>query len=569
MLLTRRERGRSVLLLLTIFLNSFVEILGLALIVPVIGLVIRPETIEKEWYLLKAFTLSSCIGIETPSEFLILLCFILVSAFLLKAIFGLGVSLFQTRFSYSVALRISGMMWTYHYEQSLQKMRSTQSGQILSEINSWPRQFAQFFMIGGLLILSEGIVVGLIAAGLLAYNPLVFLSILVLIGTGAVLVGKLTQKRLSSYSNTRSRLEPKTNSLITDSIQGFLEVITFKASSSIRNAYLKDRWRIFRIQSNTNVLNLVPAKLYEVLAVSAISASIILAIIQGTPQGGFLKLLTFMAISAYRIMPSMSRINVAVMQMRSQAHVLDTIEGASNVLKSRTSKRASKAVFYKDTIDIELQNVVLKYEASETPIINGVTTSFRHGKIHGIVGPSGSGKSTLINSLLGLHSPSKGRIQLLSENKTALVLGKDCSMKAWLETVGYLSQKPFLFHGTVAENLTMRVEGAKIDHARVHGLIDVLELEQCFGAKPLEFIIEEGGNNLSGGQQQRLALLRALQLERPVLILDEATSALDHKLSEVVFNLLRKRAEAGCNIILITHNSEIAGKCDTVLKLKA
>ena len=76
------------------------------------------------------------------------------------------------------------------------------------------------------------------------------------------------------------------------------------------------------------MLNLSPAKLYEVLAVVAVAGSIIIALLQGTPDSGFL-LLSFMAISAYRIMPSMSRLNSAVMQIRGHQHVLDTMERGS------------------------------------------------------------------------------------------------------------------------------------------------------------------------------------------------------------------------------------------------
>jgi len=62
-------------------------------------------------------------------------------------------------------------------------------------------------------------------------------------------------------------------------------------------------------------------------------------------------------------------------------------------------------------------------------------------------------------------------------------------------------------------------------------------------------------------------LLRALQIQRPVLILDEATSALDHNLRDVVFGLLRERANSGCNVILVTHDMALADKCDDILSL--
>ena len=135
------------------------------------------------------------------------------------------------------------------------------------------------------------------------------------------------QKRLLAYSNIRRQIEPRTNTLITNAVRGFLEVITFRASDAVREAYLKDRWTIFRLASNTSVLNLTPAKLYEVLAIVAVAGSIIIALIQaGRPILDFVELLSFMAVSAYRVMPSMSRLNGAVMQMRGYRYVLDTME---------------------------------------------------------------------------------------------------------------------------------------------------------------------------------------------------------------------------------------------------
>ena len=294
--------------------------------VPVIGLVVQPETIQTNPTLKSAFDFVAPLGINTPSRFLIALCGVMVAAFLFKAMFGLLVNLFQTRFSFSVAHRLSGRMWSHHFSQSLERMRGTDSGRILSDINAWPIQFANAFMVGGLMMVNEISVITLIAIGLLFYNPAVFLSIGILIGTGALVIRRITKKRLLAYSDIRRQIEPLTNTLITNAIRGFLEVITFRASDAVREAYLRDRWTIFRIASNTSVLNLTPAKLYEVLAVIAVTGSIIIALLQGTPDAGFLELLSFMAISAYRIMPSMSRLNGAIMQMRVQQHVLDTME---------------------------------------------------------------------------------------------------------------------------------------------------------------------------------------------------------------------------------------------------
>ena len=570
-LLNARERKRSTLLFLSILANSIVEILGLAVIVPVIGLVIQPETIQTSATLRTLYEAVEPFGINTPSRFLIALCFVLIGAFLFKALFGLAVNLVQTRFSFTVAHRLSGQMWSHHFSQSLERMRGTDSGRVLAEINTWPVNFATSFMVGGLMILTEVSVISLIATGLLFYNSVVFLSIAGLLAIGAFIIRKVTKRRLGVYSATRQKVEPRTNTLITNAVRGFLEVITFRASDAVRNAYLKDRWTILRIVSNTSVLALSPSKLYEVLAVIAVAGSIIIALLQGTPEASFLQLLSFMAISAYRIMPSMSRLNSVIIRMREQQHVLETMEvGAQTNADNSASNQSpinSVANSQNQNIDIELNDITLSYEALQKPVIEHLQHTFSAAGLHAIVGPSGSGKSTLVSSILGLHKAKNGHVQMRAATNDVQILGADIDLHSWILNVGYLSQQPFLFAGSVRDNLTLRVPGATVNEDLVNRLIQQLSLSECLGSSPLEFQLQEGGSNLSGGQQQRLALLRALQIQRPVLILDEATSALDHALRDVVFELLRKRADDGCNIILVTHDKALASKCDDVLDL--
>lgn len=566
-LLNKKERRTSLFLLFGIFANSLVEILGLAVVVPIIGLVIQPESIHTNSTLNAAFQSASTLGIDTTASFLIVLCVLMIGAFLFKAVFSIAINLLQARFSYDVAHRLSGQMWTYHFSKSLEKMRGSDSGRVLSEINGWPLQFANSFMIGGLMILTEISVIGFIAFGLLIYNPIVVISISILLGFGALLIRNATKHRLESYSNIRKRIEPLTNTLINNAVRGILEIITFQASDAVRDLYLRERRIVFRVSSNTKVMHLIPAKLYEVLAVIAVAGSIVIALLQGTPDSGFLQLLSLMAISAYRVMPSMSRLNGTIMQMRGQKHVLAVMESGNqkNTFESRKSETVSAPC--KAKIDLRIHDLELTYQSLESPVIANLNHSFAAGKIHGIVGPSGSGKSTLINALLGLHEPRRGDISVWTRGEKPKVIGQELQSQQWLQLVGYLGQHPFLFKGTVLENLSLRIPGIEVDDSMANHLIDELKLRECLGQNPLEFELQEGGSNLSGGQQQRLALLRAMQVKRPVLILDEATSALDPELRNVVFKLLRERALEGSNVILVTHDSELASQCDDVLDL--
>jgi ABC-type multidrug transport system fused ATPase/permease subunit len=281
-----------------------------------------------------------------------------------------------------------------------------------------------------------------------------------------------------------------------------------------------------------------------------------------------------MALSAYRIMPSMTRLNGQIMELRGNYYLLNAIEEAiiawskntdnpdcANYVPMETAKVQWKQ------IHISLKQVTVGYQSLPSPILTDVQCEFGPGKVHAIVGPSGSGKSTLINAILGLHPLKSGTIELTQSPINVNSSISSMPLKSWLSHIGYLSQHPFLFSGSLRENLTMRVPNMVVDEIQFEKLIEHLGLTDCLGKTPLDFNLFEGGNNLSGGQQQRIAILRALRMDRPVLILDEATSALDGSKRDAVFELLRNRANSGTNVILVTHDISLAKQCDTLLDL--
>jgi ATP-binding cassette, subfamily B, bacterial PglK len=573
-MLTQKERRRAGLLFIGIIINSFVDIIGLAAVVPVIGLVINPELIHENAYLARAFQWTSQVGIDTERRFLMFASIALIAAFLFKALVNLGLNLIQTRYSFAIGHRISGLMWQYHFSQSLERMRSTESGRVLAEINGWPLNLANTFVVGNLRFISELMVIAAIAIGLVIYEPIVLLSVAVLLNIGAIIIRKGTKNRLERYSEISKIVGPQTGTLINNAVRGFLEVMSFRASDAIRNGYLNKTRILYRIGSNSQIMGMAPAKLYEVLAVTAVSAAIFISLLLGESNEAFLNLLIVMALSAYRVMPSMTRLNGQIMALRSNYYVINTIEAALQSWASNPDnpEHPEHTPVDPSTSDWQQANITLEgltigYKTLTEPVLANLNCTFAPGQIHAIVGPSGSGKSTLVNTILGLHPPISGEIQVGRSSDDQATLREEVPVKAWLANVGYLSQQPFLFNGTVRENLTMRVPNMTVDDEEVNRLIAHLDLTDCLGDKPLEFELLEGGNNLSGGQQQRLAILRALRIQRPVLILDEATSALDGLKRDAVFELLRKRADSGTNVLLITHDMSLAEQCDTVLDL--
>ena len=366
-LLTSKERQTSLLMLGTVVLNSVVEVLGLAAVVPVIGLAIQPEAIHRYERLDSFYGWTLQMGVETESDFLILLSILLVVVFAFKAAIGLALTLFQTRFSFSVAHRLSGIMWSYHFSQNLENLRGSNSGRILAEINVWPAGFANAFMVGSLRLITEVFVIAVICIGLLVYEPIVLVSVAILMASGTLFIRKLTNQRLKAYGRIQQDHGPQTNAMVTNAIRGFLEVITFRAEEPVRKAYLGTAKLLYRVSSNASVLNSLPAKTYEVLAVMGVSGAIVISLLLGTAEDTFFEMLTLMAIGAYRIMPTMSRINGVRMEMKRSMFLLGAIEKGVEVNDKALKAEDKSALQLQGVPSIVLRDLTVGYAALETP----------------------------------------------------------------------------------------------------------------------------------------------------------------------------------------------------------
>ena len=197
-------------------------------------------------------------------------------------------------------------------------------------------------------------------------------------------------------------------------------------------------------------------------------------------------------------------------------------------------------------------------------VLRGVSFEARAGNVCAIVGPSGCGKSTLLYLLGLLDRPDGGSIwirdRLMSNSSDAE------RTAARGEHIGFVFQFHFLMQEfTALENVMMpmrklgRLSDAQMaDRARA--LLDSVGLGQK---------THRLGTQLSGGEQQRVAIARALANEPAIILADEPTGNLDHKNSGLVFDLLTRLAkENGQAVVLVTHNPEIANRCDEIRPMR-
>jgi ATP-binding cassette subfamily B protein len=218
-----------------------------------------------------------------------------------------------------------------------------------------------------------------------------------------------------------------------------------------------------------------------------------------------------------------------------------------------------KARFERVRRSIRLRDVSFKY-GCRANVLEGVSLRIPAGKVVAVVGESGSGKSTLLKLLMGFYHPTEGRVLI---DRVDL---RDYDLASLRARVGVVSQEPFIFNGTVRENIALGRPGATPEEvfraARAAGLGEFIAgLPERY-----ETVIGERGANLSGGQRQRLAIARALVKEPEILIFDEATSHLDTATERAIRKNLRT-AFAGKTVVLVAHRLSTVKDADLIYVL--
>ncbi|WP_088186169.1 thiol reductant ABC exporter subunit CydD [Desulfosporosinus sp. FKA] len=213
-----------------------------------------------------------------------------------------------------------------------------------------------------------------------------------------------------------------------------------------------------------------------------------------------------------------------------------------------------------DDYQIKFDHVTLTYEQEDTPALQDITVFLNCRETIALVGPSGAGKTSLVQLVMGFIQPSEGQISVNGELLQAI------SPNIWREQIGYVSQNPYLFAGSILENITLGKPEATMNEiikaaesANAHNFIMTFP-------RGYHTILGEGGYRLSGGQAQRIAMARIFLKNPPLLIFDEPTSSLDLVSEKAVQEALWNLAQ-GKTTIIIAHRLNTIRQANRILVL--
>ena len=210
---------------------------------------------------------------------------------------------------------------------------------------------------------------------------------------------------------------------------------------------------------------------------------------------------------------------------------------------------------------VEFNNVSFTYEGEDEEVLTDINVEVKPGETVGLVGPTGAGKTTFVNLIPRFYDVNKGKIKLDGRPL------KDYDLKWLRRQIGVVPQHPFLFYGTISENIAYGIEDAQRE--------DIIKAAKMANAH--EFIMNfpmgydthvgERGIGLSGGERQRVSIARAILKNAKIMILDEATSAVDTKTENKIQNAIDRLIE-GRTTFVIAHRLSTLKNADKLIVIE-
>lgn len=368
----------------------------------------------------------------------------------------------------------------------------------------------------------------------------VWLALLAL-GTGPVvfLSGRFFDRRLRKLYTQIYAQEALLRGILQETLQGMKVIRSFSLENTLLGRYAAERGQLNRLQKQKTLLN---ALLWHSSAfinnVVMISCAILIArsALRGETSAG--EVLAFIILMGRVQWPfvHMSQTWGGVQESLGAAdrvfEILDAPrEGdSSGYGQAPVTAAASAVAASSEAPALHIQGLQYSFagpQSKEGTCLSGIHLELKHGETVAVVGPSGSGKTTLVRLCCGLYEPEAGSITVCGNSVHD-------QLEAARRMISYVPQNPYLFSGSIRENIAFSADHASDEAireaARLAGADEfIMRLPEGYGT-----LIGEHGSTLSGGQRQRLAIARAFLRNAPLLLLDEATSALDNESERLV-----------------------------------
>jgi ABC-type bacteriocin/lantibiotic exporter with double-glycine peptidase domain len=560
-LLSISERKRALLVFLLMLGTAFLEMVGVASIMPFVAVLSDPQAVQKYEYLKYAYEF---LGFSSVKSFLILLGFFVLFLF----VFSLGLKAFTTyavlRFSNMRAHTFSYRLLQGYLYKSYSFFLSRNTAELSKRIFSEVGEVINGALIPAMKVVSGGLVAIMISLLLLIVEPVLTVVVGVVLGGAFVAVYISTRGLLRRLGERRVYTNERRFVLATEALNGIKELKLMGREGS----YLER----FSIVSKSFAKDVTISKAigdlphFAIQAIAFGGVLILVLYLMGVHGGlqGALPIIALYAFAGYRLLPAFQEIFKNITQLRFYDAALDSLADDLEALPEGRCLQGASVSSNKLSGDICLDGIRFSYSGSEKESLSDISISIPKGSSAAFVGSTGAGKSTLVDVILGLIKPSSGTLSVGDQ------VVHSARLRDWQSNIGYVPQNIFLADTSVAENIAFGIPIDEIDMAAVERAAKAAHIHDFIvGDLPQGYqsSVGERGIRLSGGQRQRIGIARALYHDPDVVVFDEATSALDNATESSVMEAINE-LRGQKTILLIAHRLSTVERCDTIFMLE-
>jgi ABC-type multidrug transport system fused ATPase/permease subunit len=557
--LNSSQKTQGLILLSITLIGSFVEAIGLGLVVPFITLILStdfvfPSVIAESWPTLTSLS---------KEEVVIYMVLIFVSFYLFKSVFILWLTARQTGYIYSLQESISGRIFAAYLNKPYEFHLLENSGRLISNTITECSQFCVGFVSAVILILNDILVLTGIVSVLLFFEPFGALISLILFGVIGSLLFFFSKKRAATWGEARQEMERQRIKSAQHGFSGIKDIKLFNNEKIFVNEYINHTHTSLDAGRKQSILQCIPRIFLEFVAVLAL-CGIVVILILNDDQSKVVPVVGLFAAAAFKLLPTISRLVQNFQTVVFSSPSVNLIHTQLEQMKIPTDESYSSI---SESIRLEknlrVSNLSFSYEGTERTALESINLDLHAGQMIGFVGTSGAGKSTLIDCILGLIVPSSGNLIIDGVKIT------NKNVKSWQKNIGYVPQVIYLLDASLRENIAFGISIDLIDEEKLGNAIKKAQLSDFVSDLPkgLDTFVGERGVRLSGGQRQRIGIARALYNDPSVLVLDEATSALDNETESEVMNAVES-LQGSRTILLIAHRFSTIKNCDHIYKME-
>ena len=558
------DRGQKIQLLLLLFVvifTTFVELLGVTAIMPLIEVMVDPGCIQTTPYLKVIYQF---FGFNNASGFLVFLAVVLIVVYWIKNILVAVSYNLQYKFTFSNQKRMAYKMLECYLNQPYFFHLSHNSAELIRSINT---DIVMMFqgVLSILQFFAEILVCIVLGSYLFIKDPEITVILIVFLLSFVIFFAKKFKSYLRYIGEEDRKYAAGIVKWLQQSFGGLKETKIMHREKFFLDKFDKEYSQWADLEKIYRNLQMIPKPIMETLCITAIMLAIIFKILNGVDGTAFVTTISAFAIAAFRLLPSFNRITnyVSVILFNFPA-----FEAVYNDLKKidEVSEVGNVALREKEDIlslneCIYMKDISYKYPSGEDFVLCNVNVEIPKNKSVALIGPSGAGKTTLADLILGALEPTKGTVYIDQTNAFE-------HLTAWQKNVGYIPQSIYLMDDTIRNNIIYGAE-TDVDDERLMRAVEEAQLKEFVEtlSEGLDTEIGERGIRLSGGQRQRIGIARALYSNPQVLVLDEATSALDNDTEKAVMEAIDSLAGTK-TLIIIAHRLSTVENCDIKYEVK-